>query len=402
MSAVMPTRILGVLLTLLVAFGPVSTDLYLASLPDLGRDLKTDSAMVQLTLSIFVVGFAVMQLVYGPLSDRFGRRSVILGGTTVYVAASVFCVFAGSIEALIVGRFFQAVGGCCGPVVARAVVRDIYPREQAARVLSYMASAMALAPLVAPTIGGWFHTWFGWRSNFVLLALFGVALLVLVWRMLGETNNHPDAEALSLGRMVENYRHLLGHRLFLGYTLTMTAAFGGLFSFISGSSFVLIDVLGMPPRYFGLAFSFASLGYVIGGFAGARLSHRFGVERMVRFGVVGCTLAGIVLAGLVWSDLVKPGLDGVAMIMVPIMLFFVSCALVLPNSTAAAIAPFPRMAGAASAVMGFIQMSGGGVAGWLVGRLYDGTARPMVTVIAVSGLLSLVIFFTVVRRAAKP
>lgn len=392
---------MAVLLTLLVAFGPVCTDLYLASLPDMARDLATTTTMVQLTLSAFVGGFAVMQLVYGPLSDRFGRRPLLLGGILIYVAASIYCVFAPSIEALIAGRFVQAVGACCGPVLGRAVVRDLFAREQAAKVMSYMASAMALAPLVAPTIGGWFHTWFGWRSNFLLLALFGVLLLALVWRMLGETNQHKDPQAMDLGRMAENYREILTHRLFLGYVLTMTAAFGGLFSFISASSFVMIDVMGMEPRFFGLAFAFASAGFVVGGFAGARITHGKGIERTVFLGTLGCALAGLALAGLVWSGLARPGgLAGIVMIMGPVMAFFASCALIMPNATAGAIAPFPRAAGAASSAMGFIQMSGGAVAGWLVGRLYDGSARPLATMVAVMGLMSLLVYLGLVRRAA--
>ena len=396
--AIAPTRTLAVLLTMLVAFGPVCTDLYLASLPDMARDLKTDTAMVQLTLSAFVVGFAVMQLGYGPLSDRFGRRRVIMGGVVLYVVASLFCVVAPTIETLIAGRFAQALGACCGPVVGRAVVRDIYPRDQAAKVMSYMASAMALAPLVAPSIGGWFHTWFGWRSNFLLLALFGVVLLAMVWRLLGETNQHPDPTALDPGRMLENYSALLRDRAFVGYVLTVTTLFGGVFVYLSSSSFVLIDFMGLPPRYFGFAFSMASVGYIIGGFVAARVTHRVGMDRMVGLGVTGCAFMGCVMAALSWSGLIQPGLVGIAALMLPMMLFFVFAALVLPNATAGAIAPFPHMAGSASAAVGFCQMAGGAGIGWLVGLLSDGTARPMASGMGAMGVAALVVFVTLVRR----
>ncbi len=401
MTAVVASRRLAVLLTLLVAFGPVCTDLYLASLPDMARDLGTDTARVQMTLSAFVVGFAVMQLGYGPLSDRFGRRRVIMGGVVLYVAASLFCVVAPTIETLIAGRFVQALGACCGPVVGRAVVRDIFPREQAAKVMSYMASAMALAPLVAPTVGGWFHVWFGWRSNFVLLALFGVALLLLVWRWLGETNRQPDPTALDLGRMVENYGALLRDRVFIGYALTVTMVFGGVFIYLSSASFVLIDALKLPPQHFGLAFSMASVGYLIGGFIAARLTHRIGIERMVGVGVMGCTLAGATMAALAWAGLARPGLGGIAAVMVPVLLFFLSAALVLPNATAGAIAPFPHMAGAASAGIGFIQMAGGAAIGGLAGLVFDGSARPMATGMAILGTAAAAVFLILVRPAAR-
>ena len=398
----MPTRTLAVMLTLLVAFGPVCTDLYLASLPDMAREFKTDTAMVQLTLSAFVIGFAVMQLGYGPLSDRFGRRRVIMGGVVLYVIASLFCVVAPTIEALIAGRFVQALGACCGPVVGRAVVRDIFPRDQAAKVMSYMASAMALAPLVAPTIGGWFHVWFGWRSNFVLLALFGVGLLVMVWRLLGETNRHPDPTALDPGRMLENYGALLRDRSFVGYVLTVTLIFGGVFVYLSSSSFVLIDAMGLPPQYFGLAFSMASVGYLIGGFIAARATQRVGIERMVGFGLLGCTLAGILMGGLAWSGLARPGLGGLASVMVPVMVFFFFAALVMPNATAGAIAPFPQMAGTASAAIGFAQMAGGAAIGWAAGLGFDGTARPMVTALGLTAAAALVVFRLMVRPATAP
>ncbi|MDO8607788.1 MAG: multidrug effflux MFS transporter [Phaeospirillum sp.] len=402
MTPITPTRTLAVLLTLLVAFGPVCTDLYLASLPDMARDLKTDTTMVQMTLSAFVIGFAVMQLGYGPLSDRFGRRRVIMGGVVLYVVASLFCVVAPTIETLIAGRFVQALGACCGPVVSRAVVRDIFPREQAAKVMSYMASAMALAPLVAPTIGGWFHIWFGWRSNFLLLALFGVILLVMVWRLLGETNQQPDPTALDLGRMLENYGALLRDRTFIGYVLTVTMIFGGVFIYLSSASFVLIDTLGVPPQYFGLGFSMASVGYIIGGFIAARVTHRVGIERMVGIGVTGCTIAGSLMAGLAWAGFPQPGLAGVASVMVPVMLFFSFGALVLPNATAGAIAPFPHMAGTASAGVGFTQMAGGAAIGWVAGLVFDGSARPMATAMAVLGAAAMAVFFSLVRREARP
>jgi DHA1 family bicyclomycin/chloramphenicol resistance-like MFS transporter len=400
--AVTPTRRLAVLLTLLVAFGPICTDLYLASLPDMAREFGTDTHTVQMTLSVFLAGFAVAQLVYGPLSDRFGRRSVIMGGVAIYVLASLFCVVAPTIEMLIIGRFLQALGACCGPVVGRAVVRDIYPRDQAAKVMSYMASAMALAPLVAPTIGGWFHTLFGWRSNFVLLALFGVGLLALVWRLLGETNRHMDPQALNFARMIDNYRTLIRHPLFLGYVATLTILFGGVFIFLSSSSFVLIDALGLPPRYFGFGFSLASAGYLTGGFLAARLTHKVGIERMVGYGTMGCTLAGLVMVSLVWSGLAQPGLMGVAAVMGPVMVFFASAALVLPNATAGAIAPFAQMAGTASAAVGFTQMAGGAIIGWAVGLVFDGTPRPMVTAMALVGLAGMVVYRLTVRRAARP
>jgi MFS transporter, DHA1 family, multidrug resistance protein len=174
------------LLTGLVALGPLSTDLYLPSLPSFTGVFHTDVARVQLTLSVFLLGFAVSQLIYGPLSDRFGRVPMLLGGLTIYLVASWACVFSTSIEALIVARFFQALGGCCGPVLGRAIVRDVYGTEQAARVLAYIGSATALAPAIGPILGGYLHVWFGWKASFYTLATIGALLLVPVLLTLSE------------------------------------------------------------------------------------------------------------------------------------------------------------------------------------------------------------------------
>jgi DHA1 family bicyclomycin/chloramphenicol resistance-like MFS transporter len=380
------------LLTALVAFGPISTDLYLASLPDMARHFGTGVPTVQLTLSVFLAAFAVAMPVYGPLSDRFGRRPVILGGTALYLAATLFCVAAPSIEALIAGRALQAMGACCGPVVGRAVVRDLYPRDQAARVLSYMASAMAMAPFAAPIAGGWFHSWFGWRANFCLLAVFGAALLIAAWRILDETNRHRDVRALDPLVMLSNYRALLGDRTVLAYVLTVALSFGGMFTFISASSFVLIDVLGLPVAHFGFGFAVVIAGYIAGGLVAGRLTARVGLDRMIRAGCIGAAVAGTVMAGLAWA-----GVATIAAVVLPMSGYFFCAALVLPNSTAGAIAPHPRMAGTASALVGFAQMVGGALAGWLAAALFDGTTRPLGTLVMALGAATLAVFLAVRR-----
>ncbi|WP_142850536.1 multidrug effflux MFS transporter [Telmatospirillum sp. J64-1] len=382
-----------ILLTGLVAFGPISTDLYLPSLPDMTRAFGTDVSMVQLTLSVFLIGFAFAQLIYGPLSDRFGRRRVVIGGVLTYLAASLFCLFAPSIEMLILGRFLQAVGACCGPVVGRAVVRDVYPREQAARIMSYMASAMALAPAVAPLLGGWLHSLFGWRANFVVLVLFGLLLLVACLTMLAETNRHQDPAALRPSRILETYGLLLSDRHFLGYAAAVAFSFSALFSFISGSSFVLIDVLGLEARHFGFAFMICVIGYIIGTFTAGRLTMRVGLANMITIGAWLGALGGVLLAGFAWM-----GIETLAAVVGPVALVFLAVGLVLPNASAGAIAPYARMAGSASAMLGFLQMGIGAGAGFLVGLLHDGSTKPMATVIMIATLLSLAAVLGLVRR----
>lgn len=382
------------LLVALTAVAPMSIDLCLPSLPEMTRVFGAQVSQVQLILSVFIGGFAVAQPIYGPLSDRFGRRPVLLGGMAVYLAASLFCLAAPSIEALILGRFLQALGGCAGPVLARAIVRDLYPRNHAARVLSTMASAMALGPAIAPFLGGNLQAWFGWRANFVVLVLLGAATLVAGWSLLAETNRHRDPRALDPATILDNYRRLLGDRLFLGYSLTLSFAFGGLFAFISGGAFVLIDVLGVTPRLFGFSFVPAALGFMAGSFTGSRLTQRVGLERLVRLGV-GLGLAG----GLVLAGLALGGVQTVVAVMAPICVVFFSTGLVLPNGTAAALSPHPNIAGSASALVGCLQMATGAAAGWLVGHLHNGTTLAMAGVICAMQLAAAMVHWRLLRGA---
>jgi DHA1 family bicyclomycin/chloramphenicol resistance-like MFS transporter len=279
------------LLTALVALGPLSTDLYLPSLPSLARYFAVGVDDIQLTLSVFLVGLATAQLVYGPLSDRFGRRPVLLVGLAIYVVASVVCMLAPSVPVLVVARFVQAVGACVGPVLGRAVVRDVYGREGAARVLAYMSAAMALAPAIGPILGGFLEEWFGWRINFLALVLYGSGGLVLAWRLLPETNKAPDLQAAQPIRILLGYRGFLNHRAYLGYVLCCAFAYSGIFAFISGSSYVLQEVVGLGPIGFGLCFAGVVIGYIIGTVVAGRLSRRLGIDRLIAVG------AGIGVAG---------------------------------------------------------------------------------------------------------
>ncbi|MBP2311302.1 multidrug effflux MFS transporter [Azospirillum soli] len=370
-----------VLLTALVAFGPLSTDLYLPSLPTLVTVFGTDIATVQLTLSVFLVGFAVSQLVYGPVSDRFGRRPALLGGIVIYLAASVACALTNDIGGLIVARFFQALGACCGPVVARAVVRDVFGRDRAATVLAYMAMAMTLAPAVGPVLGGVITELFGWRGNFVLLAGFAVVILAATWAWMGETNAHRDEDALRPDRLVANYLMLLRDRTFIGHMLVVAFAYSGIFAFISGSAFVLIGRLHLTPAQYGASFGVVVLGYAVGSFLAGRLSHRLGGPKMIRLGTAVSLVGGLLGVGLAIADRTQ-----LAAVVAPVFVFMVGAGLTLPNAMAGAVGPYPMMAGLASSLVGFAQMSIAALIGILVGHLPSGTPLPMMGAIGLVAL----------------
>lgn len=390
---------MGALLTALVGFGAVSTDLYLPSLPAIVAEFDTTISEAQITLSIFMAGFAAAQLIYGPLSDRFGRRPVLLAGLALYGIASVACAFAGSIETLQAGRFIQAVGACSGPVLARAVVRDLYAREDAARVLAFMGAAMGLIPAAAPILGGQVEVAFGWRGNFILLMVFGVAVLAATFVFLGETNLSRDPTALRPLRMLRNYVELMRHRVYVGFTLAVSFAFGGLFAFISGASFVFIGVYGIPPDTFGFFFSGGVIGFISGSLTTARLGRRLGLERMIRLGasIAACGAAIIMLHALFGP---RSGMPAALMMVAGMIVFLAGFGMVMPNGYAGAVGPFPRKAGAAAALVGCMQMAVAAFAGWLVGVFHDGTPVPMAIVIAVSTMGALFVAFALVPPTA--
>jgi DHA1 family bicyclomycin/chloramphenicol resistance-like MFS transporter len=389
------------LLTALVALGPISTDLYLPSLPGLARYFAVGVDEIQLTLSVFLVGLATAQLVYGPLSDRFGRRPVLLVGLGIYVVASLVCMLSPSVPTLVVARFVQAVGACVGPVLGRAVVRDVHGREGAARVLSYMSAAMALAPAIGPILGGFLEEWFGWRVNFLALVLYGSAGLIVAWRILPETNRTPDLQAAEPLRILLGYRGFLNHRAYVGYVLCCAFAYSGIFSFISGSSYVLQEVVGLGPIGFGLCFAGVVVGYIIGTVVAGRLSRQLGIDRLVAVGSVVSVAGGVLLLALALGASAETAIGGALLIVAPMLLFMIGVGLVLPNSIAGAIGPFPRAAGAASALLGFTQMTAAAVVGIAVARLYDGSGVPMAAAIATVALGALLAFLGLVRAAPR-
>jgi len=387
-----PSLGLAILLTTLVALGPLSTDLYLPALPTLAQAFATDAARVQLTLSVFLAGFAVAQLFYGPLSDRYGRRPVMLFGLALYFVSSLACMLAPGIDTLILARFFQALGACAGPVLGRAIVRDVYGPVQAARVLAYISGAMAIAPMIGPLLGGWLTVWFGWRANFAALTLFSAVQVAATFMLLGESNAHRDPEATRPRRIAGNFGDLLSARLYLGYLLCFSFAYAALFSFISGSSFVLIELHGLSPQWYGASFGFVVTGYIAGTVASGRLTLKLGPPRMVLMGALLGTAAGTLMAVLALT-----GVHSVWAILLPMVVFMVATGLVMPNAIGGALAPYPKMAGAASALMGFVQMSLSALVGIAVGHAYAGSAIPMATAIALCGWAVLGSYFLLVR-----
>lgn len=346
---------LTALLTLLVSLGPVSISFYTPSLPDIAARLGVDAAEVQLTMTTFLAGFAAGQLLYGPLSDRFGRRPVLLGGLVLYIAASLACAMTESILALQVGRFAQGFAACAGPVIGRAVVRDLYDGKTMARVFSIIGTAVAIAPAVGPTLGGVVQELFGWQASFLSVAAIGVLLAGVAAARLGESNRDLNLDAMRPVRLALIYGGLLGNRSFMGYVLVSACIFGGIFSYHAIGPFLYIDMIGLKPVEFGALAFVAVPCYAAGSFLSGRL-----VQRMAERSLMGCGFVAVLSGGAL--VLLLSGELTVLRVLGPMMLYSFGFGMVLPVATAGALQPFPRVAGSASAAMGAIQMSTGALA----------------------------------------
>ena len=392
MTAPAPSFGLALLLTTLVALGPLSTDLYLPALPTLARVFGSDAAGVQLTLSVFLAGFAVGQLFYGPLSDRFGRRPLMLGGLAIYGLATIACILAPSIEMLIAARFVQAIGACAGPVLGRAVVRDVWGAAESARIIAYMGGAMAIAPLLGPTLGGFLTVLFGWQSNFVILLLVCAVQVIAVAHLLRESNVQRNPGATHPRQLLANFRLLLANRSYLGYVLTFSFSYSALFAFISASSFVLSARYGLTPEVYGMCFGLVVAGYVVGSLASGRLVRRFGGDTLLAFGACLGAVAGASMAALEFS-----GATSIAAILAPMFFCTVATGLVMPNAIAKALAPYPAMAGSASALMGCVQMTLAAVVGIAVGHALPGGGGALAAGVAMCTALAPLSYLMLIR-----
>jgi MFS transporter, DHA1 family, multidrug resistance protein len=381
------TFALTLLLSLLTGLGPLTMDMYLPSLPAIGQALDASPAQVQLTISSYLIGFAVGQIVYGPISDRLGRRPVILAALVLYSVATIFCALAQSIETLIAVRFVQALGGAGCIVLARAAVRDIYSGVRAGRELSLMGSITAFAPIVAPAIGGVLQSTFGWRASFILLVVFAVVAGLTAARFLPETLRQRTPGPFSFAAMGALYRSVLANRGFIAHLGIIATTFVGLFAWISGAPFVMQGVYGMTPVAFGATYAVCAAGYMVGAYTAVRIVMRLGLDRTIGIGT-GVMAAG----GLAMAAAIALGLTHVGWLVGTMTIYLAGMGLALPQTQAGALTPFPDRAGTASSLLGFAQQSSAAIAAAAIGLYLGRSAWPVAGTVAVMGCLALLIW----------
>jgi DHA1 family bicyclomycin/chloramphenicol resistance-like MFS transporter len=364
------------------------------SLPYIDEALGTGPTLVKLTMSAFLWAFAISQIIYGPLSDRFGRRPVLLGGIALYLVASLVCALAPNIEILILGRFLQGVGACAGGSIYRAVIRDLFDRTGGARVLATMASAIALGPALGPMIGGELQMAFGWRSGFLVLILLGLAVGASVLFGLPETNPRLDPDATRPGQIARNYRTLLTNRVFLGYAVILGGQYAGMMCYTTGLPYVLIDLHGFAANQLGYMFAYTVAGFAAGAtVSGHLLARGVAPVRVMRHGSV-IQLAG---GGAMFAFALL-GTPSPFLIVAPQILFMVGFGLIVPSALSSSVSPFPLMAGTAATLLGFFQMAIAGAAVLLLAAVYDGGALAMAAIIFATALASALALVALVRR----
>lgn len=386
-------RLLALLIAI-TAVGPLSLNILAPAMPGLIGTLGAGAGTVQLTLSLFLLGMAVSQLVLGTLSDRFGRRPVMLAGLALTVVASFAALAASSVTGLIVARTCQAFGATAGIVIGRAVVRDLYDRDRAASMIGWVTMAMVVAPMIAPLIGGALDTALGWHAIFAFVGLFAAAILVWASFQLPETRKVATGEGFA--HFLAASGSLLTDRAFLGYALVAAFNSAMFFTFIGGAPHVVVTIMHRSSAEYGIWFLVISLAYMAGNFAAGRWSAKFGVDFMVRAGVA-VTVAGAAI-GILWI-LLEPA-RGPEVIMVPQMIIGFASGFMLPSALAGAVSVRPQAAGAAAGITGFMQMGLGAATSQLIGHLLDGapTGLPLAAIVLVLCACGLVAFLVLTRK----
>ncbi|NNG04266.1 MAG: multidrug effflux MFS transporter [Inquilinus sp.] len=381
-------------LVALSAVGPLALNMFVPSMPGLAATFAADYGTVQLTLSLYLIGLAVSQLAYGPLSDRFGRRPLMLAGIGLFLVGTLIALLAQSIGMLIVGRLVQAIGGCAGLVLSRAAVRDLFDRERSASVIATITMVMVVAPMVAPLIGGYLDQWFGWRANFWLVGAFAVVVLGFAVPLLHETN-HYRQPLPGLSGMIGSYAILLRSPVYRAHIALIGFASGAFFAFLGAAPFVVIDLMGHPPSDYGRWFALGAAGYMAGNFASSRLAVRVGLCRLIQAGM-GFMAAGAALM----LTLALAGQMTLLALFGPMAMIAIGNGLVLPSGNAGALSVDRRRAGAASGLSGFMQMGLGAGISTLAGHLVVDSALPLAAIMAVSVAISLLAFHAL-RRANR-
>lgn len=386
--------ILAILLGMLSMLGPVNVDPFLPAIPAIAKDFASDTGAVQFSLATLMIGNAIGQLIYGPLSDRFGRKPVMLGALIAYLAAALAASQSSGPETLAFWRFFQGLVSASGRILATAAARDLFAREVLGRFLSYAMMIGAMAAIVSPVLGGFLVLNLGWRAVFFFMATFAAALIVLISLLFKETLTEKNFRALTPHVLSANFRAAIGNRDFKLYVFCGGFILAGLVAFLTSASPVFIGRLGLNPIEFGTLFATISATWLVSTFAAARLVGRFGLNATLFLGTLLATIGGLALAVPVFM-----GVERTVTVIAPMIVYVIGFGLVFPQSAAGAMSPFPRSAGTTSSLIGFIQNSLGAAMATFLSLTAGDSLTLMATAIAASGIAGLIVAAVIITGA---
>ncbi len=384
------------ILLLLCSLGQVTADLYLPALPAISHNFGVTINLIQWSVSAYMWGFAISQLVYGPLSDGIGRKKPLIAGLILVLTGSFICLVATSAAALICGRFIQGIGAGSGIVITRAIMRDRYSGSKLVKLFSYLSLAGVPIMAGAPLIGGTLQHGFGWRANFVFLTAYACITLATVLFILPETNKHQDKKHLHWQQIKSNLIILFKSPLFIALSLTIFMAYGGVLAWLTSAPVLLQVHLGLTPIQFGCAMLITGAAYAIGLIISGRLVSLYGIKRMLSIGLALMVFGAISM--LILLSLIKT--MNMSIIVIPTALFFTGCAFMFANAYAGAIGPFPEIAGIAGSIFAFTQIAGGGVASGILAHIDEQTQLPLAIVLTAAAAIALAAFLMVKNRLA--
>jgi len=387
------SRLYPFALASLMALGPFGIDMYLPSLPAMGREFSADAAAMQLSLTVFMISFGASQIVTGPLADRFGRRTVAITGLILFFAASFFVATAQSIEMLYFARIMQGCAASCGPVTSRAFVRDGYDGSKAAAMFGYLGAIMAVVPMLAPMLGGLMQEQWGWQATFWFMGLAALVIALTFFLFIEESLAPENRQPIRFIVVLRNFGALLTNRHFANNVLVVSLIFGGLMAFINGSSYVMQEVYGLSPFEFAVVFGLNVVGFITGTSVTSRFSERWGSERLVRLGMLSLTIGAAIQLVPVFLDM-----QSIPSLVVAQLFSSAGFGLCNPQFSARILQPFARMAGTAAALSGTLNMAIAGVISAIPGFLFDGTGNPFAYVVAAASMAGVLIWFFTLRQ----
>lgn len=384
------------IMVLVSCLGQVSSDLYLPSLPAISLGLGTTDNLTQLSISLFMFGYSFSQLIYGPVSDAVGRRKPLLIGLVLCIIGGIACVFSSNIYFLICARLFQGLGAGASMALSRSITRDRCSGNELASFSTYLAILNVFVMASAPVIGGYVQHYWGWQSSFVLLSGYAIVAFFIVFFMLPETSKHIDSTSLKLNTLKNNFKQLLTHREFVGYSACIFLAYASVLAWVTVSPMLLQNVIGLSPVQFGWVAVLVGLAFITGGLCNALFVKRFGHLNMMRFGIVIKLIAAILMLFF--------GLTGhlnFYAVIVPLFIFLFGAAFIFPNTFAGALTPFAQTAGMAGALFGFAQTVGGAISSFIVSYLPDNNQIPIAAAFLVYALMAMAVSFGVLGKKEK-